>query len=157
MRKQIIAPVQNDSHSPDREWLPLDQIATVEITSEDAAHPIEAALLGDKSGGWRAAEAGKQLLRLHFDIPQRLHHIHLRFVETEVQRTQEFVLRYSLDGGHSYQELLRQQWNFSPSGSTSEVEEYDLDLPEVTILEVAITPDISNKNVQASLAELRLA
>ena len=45
MRKRIIAPVQKGTASPDENWLNLDGLAEVEITSEDAAHKIEFALL----------------------------------------------------------------------------------------------------------------
>ena len=79
------------------------------------------------------------------------------FDENEQERTQEFVLRWSPDGGQSYQEILRQQFNFSPPGATREVEDYDIDLDGVTALELKIVPDISGGSARASLAELRLA
>ncbi|PQP34590.1 carbohydrate-binding protein, partial [Desulfobacteraceae bacterium SEEP-SAG9] len=44
MRKRIITPVQQETASPDLEWLNMEGLAEVEITSEDAAHPIESAL-----------------------------------------------------------------------------------------------------------------
>ena len=49
MRKRIIAPVQHDQG-----WLNVEGLAEVEITSEDAAHPIESALLPGRASGWRA-------------------------------------------------------------------------------------------------------
>lgn len=70
---------------------------------------------------------------------------------------QEYVLRWSKDSGQSYQEIIRQQWNFSPEGATSEIEDYRMELPAVTILELCINPDISGKNAFASIKELRLA
>jgi hypothetical protein len=45
MRKRIITSVQQETSPPELEWLDLDMLAEVEITSEDAAHPIESALL----------------------------------------------------------------------------------------------------------------
>jgi hypothetical protein len=156
MRKQIISPTQPESAVSDEQWLPLEQLALVEISSEAAAHPVESALLPSIGEGWRAADPGAQLLRLRFDTPQRLQRIRLRCVETAMERTQEFVLRYSRDNGQSWQEIVRQQWTFSPQGSTRELEEYHVDLADVTTLELAITPDISGGNAHASLAELRL-
>ena len=41
MRKRTITPAQPETTSPDDEWLDLETLADVEITSEDAAHPIE--------------------------------------------------------------------------------------------------------------------
>jgi hypothetical protein len=79
------------------------------------------------------------------------------FYEAELERTQEFVLRWSPDDGQSYREILRQQYNFSPPGAAREVEDYDIDLEGVTALELRIVPDISGGSARASLAQLRLA
>ena len=37
MRKRIIAPVQQETTSPDQDWLNVEDLVEVEITSEDAA------------------------------------------------------------------------------------------------------------------------
>ena len=37
---------------------------------------------------------------------------------------------------------MRQQWNFSPTGSTTEIEHYVVDLDAVSVLELAIRPDL---------------
>jgi len=157
MRKRIITPVQQETLSPDQDWLNMEGLAEVEITSEDAAHPIESALLPGRASGWRAAEPGKQTIRLLFAYPQRLRRIWLKFVETRTERTQEYVLRWSPDGGQSFREIVRQQWNFSPQGATSETEDHHVELPAVTVLELSIIPDTSGGNTFASLAQLRLA
>ena len=157
MRKRIITPVQQKTESSDLEWLNMEGLAEVEITSEDAAHPIESALLPVRASGWRAAGPGKQTIRLLFDYPQRLQRIWLNFLEPNTERTQEYVLRWSSDGGQSFREIVRQQWNFSPQGATSETEDLHVELPAVTVLELTIIPDISGGNAVASLAQLRLA
>ena len=157
MRKRIIAAVQHETGSPDQGWLNLEGLAEVEITSEDASHPIESALLPSRASGWRAAGPGKQMIRLLFLRPQRLRRIWLNFVEPITERTQEYVLRWSPDGGQSFREIVRQQWNFSPQGTTCETEDHRVELPAVTVLELSIIPDISGGNAFASLAELRIA
>ena len=157
MRKKIINPIKQQNESSDWNWLDLEKLAEVEITSEDDACPIEAALLPGKVSGWRAAGPGKQTIRILFDSPQRLQLIRLSFDEPNIERTQEYVLRWSADGGKSYQEIVRQQWNFSPQGATSEAEDYQVELPAVTVLELSINPDISGKNAVASLQQLLLA
>jgi hypothetical protein len=81
----------------------------------------------------------------------------LVFEETENQRTQEFVLRWSPDHGHSFREIVRQQWNFSPPGTIRETEDYTVNLSDVTVLELRILPDQSGGTARASLASLRLA
>jgi len=107
--------------------------------------------------GWRAAAPGTQTIRLIFDQPQRLTRIALVFEETAIKRTQEFVLRWSPDGGRSFREIVRQQWNFSPPDTVREVEEYQVELSDVTALELIIVPNNSGGAARASLKNLRLS
>ena len=157
MRKRIISPARQEIPSPDAAWLHLEQLATIELTSEAADYPIEAALAPGATSGWRAAESGEQTIRIIFDQPQQLRRIRLLFVETESARTQEFALRASVDGGNTFREIVRQQWNFSSPGATPEVEDYRVELDGVTTLELIITPDKSGGAARASLRQLRLA
>jgi hypothetical protein len=157
MRKRIIGHGPREVEAPEPGWLDLDLLAQAEITSEDADYPIESALIQGTGQGWRAAEPGEQTIRLLFDEPLSLRRVHLMFHEGEQERTQEFVLRWSPDGGQTYREILRQQYNFSPPGETREVENYEVDLDRVTVLELKIVPDISGGSARASLAQLRLA
>jgi hypothetical protein len=156
MRKRFIS-LQSSSPSDSATWLPIEQIASVEVTSEDVSYPIENALLPSAETGWRAARPGEQTIRLIFDEPQQLRRIYLVFSETEVERSQEFVLRWSSDDGQTFHDIVRQQWNFSPPGSTQETEDYPVALTGVTQRELKIMPDRSGGNVCASLAQLRLA
>jgi hypothetical protein len=155
MRKRVINSIQ-ETASPDRAWLNVEGIAEVEVTSEDAAYPIESALLPGLASGWRAAGPGKQTIRLLFSQPQPLRRICLNFVEPRAERTQEYVLRWSADDGQSFREIARQQWNFSPQGAPSETEVHRVELPAVTVLELSIIPDIRGGSAVASLAQLRL-
>lgn len=157
MRKHIIAPAPGETTPSVSQWLNLEQIAEVEITSEDPASPVEAALLSGACSGWRAAGPGRQTIRLLFTVPQSLRLIRLRFIESEVERTQEYVLRWSTDGGRTYREITRQQWNFSPGYATCETEDHQVELSEVSVLELSIIPDISGGEAIASLARLQLA
>jgi hypothetical protein len=156
MRKRIIDDIQEVSPT-DQGWLDLDRLAQVEITSEDAAHPFESALLPGTGPGWQAARPGEQTIRLLFDAPMRLSRIRLQFDEEQHVRTQEFALRWLPDGEQSYRELLRQQYNFSPPATTREVEAYTVNLEGVMALELSIVPDISGGEARASLAGLQLA
>ena len=157
MRKRIISQSSKEPSSADQYWLDLESLARVEITSEDAGHPIDSALTTGSGPGWMAAEAGEQTIRLFFDEPQALRQIHLVFEEENRERTQEFLLRWSGDGGRSYWQIVRQQYTFNPSGATREVEDYAIKLHGVTALELKIVPDISRGDARASLALLRLA
>jgi len=155
MRKRIITLTPNPT--TDRPWLDLERTASVEITSEDNAFPIESALSQEGGYGWRAAGPGVQTIRLVFDQPQSLRRISLVFVEKEIQRTQEFTLRWSPDRGKTFHEIGRQQWNFSSPNAARETENYAVELANVTLLDLTIEPDKENGQPRASLLSLRLA
>jgi len=157
MFKRIIGQDTRDASLGNQDWLNVDALAQVEVTSEDPAHPIESGLLPGSDAGWRAAQPGPQIVRLVFNQPQKIRRMHVVFHEHELERTQQFVLRWSSDGGQSYREIVRQQYNFSPPATTSEREDYSVDLDGVTALELNIVPDISGGSARASLAQLRLA
>jgi hypothetical protein len=157
MRKRIIGLDPGEAAAAEPGWLDLEHLGQVEITSEDVGHSIESALLPRMGPGWRASQPGEQTIRLRFDAPLRIKRIRLVFHEDEQERTQEFVLRWSPDGGQSYREIVRQQYNFSPPGAARELEDYDVDFDGVTALELRIVPDISGGSARATLAQLRLA
>ena len=162
MRKHPISSTPLSSTPPsvspsDQAWLDVERIASVEVTSEESGYPIESALLGAENRGWRAANPGTQTIRLIFDEPQNIKRICLVFEDSENTRTQEFVLRWSPDSGHSFREIVRQQWNFSSPDSAREIEDYTVALSGVTVLELIIVPDKSGGAARASLESLRLA
>jgi hypothetical protein len=101
-------------------WLDIGSRCSVEVTSQENGYPIEAALQSEAGFGWRAAASGAQTIRLIFADLQKLQRIWLMFEELENSRTQEFVLR-SRSGDGNFQEIVRQQWNFSPNGSVREI------------------------------------
>ena len=155
MRKSVLeAPRAQTSSRPEVNWLDVEKLASVQVTSEDPAYPIESVF--SNSGGWRAVQEGEQLIRLIFDQPQTIHRICLRFLETEVARTQQFVLRFSGPAG-PFREIVRQQWNFSPDGSTEELEDYRVELSDVSALELTIHPEITAGKAIATLASWRMA
>jgi hypothetical protein len=157
MRKRVINQTTQADSPLDQQWLDVEHLAQVEVSSEDATHPIESALLPTGGPGWRAAQPGQQIVRLVFDDPQRVRRMRLVFHEEEQARTQQFVLRWSSDRGRSYREIVRQQYNFSPPGTTRECENYNVELDALTTLELTIVPDIGGVPARASLAEFRLA
>ena len=157
MRKRLITPIQESVRPRGEGWLNVEQAAVLEITSEDRDYPVESAFASEDAQGWRAAEAGTQTIRLVFDQPQSLKRISVVFEEKEIGRTQEFVLRWSADGGNSFREIVRQQWNFSPPETIREVEEYQVELASVTVLELIIVPNVSGGSNRASLKSLRLS
>jgi hypothetical protein len=158
MRKIVVS--QNVNGQPESDaWLELEKIASVEISSEDPAFPIEHALGKTPTTGWRASAPGPQRIRILFDQPQTIRRIQLHFVDRASERSQEFWMLALVDS--ELREIARQQWNFSPNGATEEIEDLKVELNGVTALELRIDPDRSHDPTQsqhiASLASLRLA
>ena len=153
MRKLMVNRDTQNVSATNQNWLDLEPLAQVEITSEDVGHPIESALIPDRGPGWQAAQLGKQTIRLVFDEPISIGR--LRFDEREHGRTQEFVLQW-LSQSQSLREIVRQQYTFSPPDTNQEIEDYSVKLSGVIALELQIVPDISG-GAHASLAEMRLA
>ena len=157
MRKQTINS-GSEGVSPSAEvWLDIEHLVKVDITSESAEHPIESALIPDHGPGWRAAQPGKQKIRLIFDQPASIVRILLRFEEKEQGRTQEFGLFWLSEGLQSRREIVRQQYTFSPPATNQEIEDYSVKLNGVVALELEIVPDISGGGAYASLAQMRIA
>lgn len=155
MQKETVAHVAEPPNAPNGSWLDLESHARVRLTSEDAAQPIESALQDGLGKGWKAAQPGVQTIWVDFNAPQSISEIHLRF-EAKEHRTQEFVLLASSDKGQSYREIVRQQFNFSPGSTQTEVENYFPDLAGVTDLKLTIIPDISGGNTRATLRAFRI-
>jgi hypothetical protein len=157
MRKTRLSPIGNSSAVPGHDWLDLEHAARVEVSSEAEGYPVEGALLKDVQVGWRASEPGIQTIRLLFDNPQTIRVIRLVFQEKEFARTQEFVLRWLPQKTHTWKDVVRQQWSFSPPITENECEEYKVDLPLATGLELSVRPDISGGETRASLESLKLS
>jgi len=159
MRKSIVSPSAAQQTPISDLWRDLERIARVEISSEDEQFPIEHALGKKVTTGWKAATTGPQLIRLHFDEPLNIKRLQLDFVDKAAERSQEFAVYAG--SGAELKEVVRQQWSFSPNGSTEEVEDYTVNLSGITTLEVRIDPDRSHDPKQsqhyASLLSLKLA
>jgi len=157
MRKRIVGRhhAQQGDQS-DKGWLDLQQVATVEVTSEDPSFPIEYAFGSNDGPGWRASQGGEQQVRIIFDRPVSVSRMELRFDETGCERTQEFTLRWSSESGGPATDIVRQQWNFSPTGSSTEIEHYVVDLDAVSVLELAIRPDLRRPEAVATLTSWRV-
>jgi hypothetical protein len=156
MRKRIISAEAQQVPDTTHSWLDIEQLAHVEISSEDSDAPIESAINDATDKCWRASAPGEQVIRLLFDEPQTLRFIRLLFIEEARSRTQEFVLKWSPDAGMSWRDIARQQYNFSPPDTVRELEDYRVELDGVSALELRIVPEISGGDARASLAQLRI-
>jgi len=134
-------------------------LATVGVTSEATDYPIDHAFDSHRGPGgsrWIAGAPGPQRLLLTFDAPQTLRRLRLEVEEHEVSRTQDLQVAISRDGGHTYQTLLRQEYTFSPPGTTFECEEWAIPVEGVTHLQLVITPDKGGAPCYATLTTLAL-
>ena len=158
LRKQIIrAPASTPAPTPGE--IDIAAVATVLVTSEAPEHPVDHAFDAHRGPGgsrWVAGEPGEQTLILAFDAPQTIRRVALEVEEPEVARTQELQLAVSTDGGRTYRELLRQEYNFSPPGTTFEREDWAVPAEGVTHLRLVIRPDKGGKPCRATITSLIL-
>jgi hypothetical protein len=157
MRKKILPITCPVTSMP--EELDVAAIASVLLTSEMAGYPIENVFdtrRGPGGSRWVAETIGEQTLILAFDSPQKIQQVNLEVEENQENRTQELQLAISHDGGRTYRELVRQEYNFAPPGTTFEREEWMVNAEEVTHLRLWIKPDKGNRPCRASLTALSL-
>lgn len=165
MRKSVVGMADSGARSPGLdgvaggEWIDLEELAEVEVSSEDDLFPIEHALAQRVTTGWRASMAGPQVIRLIFDEPLQVRRIQVHVVERAAERSQEFAV-YAGANRAEMREVVRQQFTFSPGGSTEEIEDYAVSLDGVRIMELRIDPDRVNEMAKsvnyASLMALRV-
>jgi hypothetical protein len=133
--------------------------ATVLVTSELLDHPIDFICDGQRGPGstrWIAEQPGDQTVVLAFDAPQTLHAVSLEVEENDVNRTQEITLATSQDKGQTYREMLRQEYNFSPPGTTFQHERWRVPAEGITNLRLWIRPDKGGKPSRATITSLVL-
>lgn len=158
MRKQILKS-NGAKPAPFPGELDVALLATLAVTSESADHPVENIFDNRRGPGgsrWVAGTPGEQTLLLAFDAPQNIRQVSLEVEEMWDSRTQELQLAVSQDGGNTYRELLRQEFNFAPPGTTFEREEWVIAAEQVTHLRLCIKPDKGNRPCRASLTTLSL-
>src|SRR5438093_6422075 len=134
-------------------------VATVFVTSEDPDHPIDYAFDGRRGpdgSRWIAGNVGEQTLILAFDAPQTIYKVVVDIDEPDVARTQEIDLSISDDGGQTYREILRQEYNFSPPNTTREHEEWSINADPISHLRLRIKPDKGANIGRATLTTLAI-
>lgn len=142
-----------------RTEISIPDSATVLVTSEMPDHPIDYICDGRSGPGstrWIADEEGDQTVVVSFDAARDLHKVRLEVEEPDISRTQELALAVSYDRGQTYREVLRQEYNFSPPGTTFEREEWRVPAQGVTNVWLWIRPDKGGKPCRASITSLAL-
>src|SRR5262245_32426215 len=158
LRKQIVPKRAGEPASQEGE-IRIADVATVQVTSEQDNHPIDHAFdqrRGPGGSRWSADAPGEQAVTLMFDGPQAIRQVGVEVEELEVGRTQELWVSVSSDGGRTYRELVRQEFTFSPPGTTFERERWTVPPGAVTHLRVDIKPDKGGRIGCATLTSLTL-
>jgi hypothetical protein len=148
IRKKMIS----ETERLDEGWRDLSQCAAFEATSEEVGSPLE---LSPDASKWIAATPGEQVIRITFDEPQKISKIFLLFEETANARSQEFVLSWQRVGQPQWQEIVRQQFDFSPPATTVERENFKVSLERASAVQLLIIPERSGGG-HASLSQLRI-
>jgi hypothetical protein len=159
LRKQLVSRHATEPAFFEGE-ISIADVATVQVTSEEASHPIDNAFDHSRGPGgsrWIADEPGMQTVILVFDSPQTIRKIGLEIEELAESRTQELSVSISSDGGRTYRELVRQEFNFSPPSTTFERERWSTSAGAVTHLRLEIKPDKGGRVGRATLTSLALA
>lgn len=159
LRKQILGPAATQKAADAPALLDVSALARVLVSSEDRDHPVDLAFDGRGGPGatrWIAGETGEQTLIVAFDRPQAVRAIQLEVEEPEVARTQELQVAVSCDGGNSYREIVRQEYTFSPPGTSFERERWAAETADVTHVRVVIRPDKGGAPRRATLTTLAI-
>jgi F5/8 type C domain len=151
---------EQSSKPPERSGeIDIASHATLVYSSEDPDHPLE--YLIDRHcgrGGTRWASArlnSTERIVLEFDHFQRVSGLVYEVEECGEERTQEVRVSVSSDHGRTYNQVLVQEYTFSPQGATFQHEELRLELPAITHLSLTIVPNKSGSGL-ATLTSLRL-
>lgn len=143
----------------DTSELNITASACIVVTSESRDHPVQNAFDGHRGPGgseWIAEGPGEQAIVLVFDSPQTIRRILFEVEEEELARSQEVRLLISRNNGSTFDDLLRQGFNFSPPGTVFEREQWEVDIQEVTDFQVRIVPDTQGRSCRARLTALAL-
>jgi hypothetical protein len=156
MLRKLILNDRSAAGAPRTDVKDIPALATVLVTSEAPEHPVDH--LFDTSGGpggtrWIAGADGEQTVVLAFDAPQSIRAIGIEAEEPSASRTNVLTVSLSADGGRTYQERIRQEFNFSP-GTTFEREEWTVPAERISHVRVVIRPDKGNAPHRATLTSL---
>jgi hypothetical protein len=138
------------NESTDAGWLDLAAVADVTVVVGGRREPRVPGL-------WTTDRPGEQTIEIRFHDRTTVRRLRVVSSEVEQSRTQQMTIWASLRGGERHREVVRQQFNFSPNGATEEVEEYALQLEDVSTIQVRVVPSIDGRPAVARVDDLRVA
>ena len=133
----------------DDRWLDLEALADVTIT-------VGGERVARSPHGWSADRPGEQMIEIRFRHSTSVSRLRVVSWEVDQSRTQEMTIWACLRRGEGHREVLRHRFTFRP-GATAQVEEYALQLTEVSALQLRIVPCIDGRRAVARVSELRVA
>lgn len=66
-------------------------------------------------------------------------------------------IAWSTGSTSALKQLIQQQWNFSPTGSIIQIEDYEVDLNSVRMLQLIVSPEINSGPAVATLVSWHIA
>jgi hypothetical protein len=158
IRKRLL-PQSTPEHSAAPGEIDLKTAATISYSSEAPGHPIDSVIdgsTGQDGTRWVSARPNStETVLIEFDQPQSVSRIIYEVVERENARTQEVRIDASQDLGHTYRQILVQEYSFSPTGAVFEREDLRFELREVSHLRFSIVPN-KNGSGLATLSSVRV-
>lgn len=161
LRKKLLESEPAVHMQPAGHIINLPREAEILMSSESPEQPVENIVDGTSGPGssqWVAQCEGPQTLVFKFDRPHHVRGIVLEIEERESERTQELSLEAAFsDHETRFTEILRQEYNFSPAGSTFERETWVVDLPGATAIRLNIKPHKGGGTARARLNYIAFA
>jgi hypothetical protein len=134
-----------------RRWVDLDGAADVTIVAGGRRTPRSSTKV------WTTECSGEQTIEIRFHRPTPVRRVRLVSTEYRQSRTQETTVWASLQRGERHREIVRRQFRFSPSGATEDIEEYVVELEQVSAIHVRLVPSVDGQSAVARVSELHVA
>jgi hypothetical protein len=139
-----------DFDSDDIQWLDPDVVAEVTLVCDGRR-------TARSRGVWSSDSPGEQMIEMRFHEPMSVSLLRIICSEPQQSRTQEMTVWASLHRGEQHREVVRQQFNFSPYGATEEIEQFVVELDDVSAIQLRIVPSIDGRRAVARVDGLWLA
>jgi hypothetical protein len=136
--------------SDDIHWLDPDVVAEVTLVCGGRR-------ISRPRGIWSSDSPGEQMIEMRFHEPMSISMLRIISSELQQSRTQEMTVWASLHRGEQHREVVRQQFNFSPFGATEEIEQFVVELDDVSAIQLRIVPSIDGRRAVARVNGLWLA
>ncbi len=143
MSRGTSRPIVRGAGGPPKGSLDLAWLASVEISSEQTAFPIDNVFDSKRGPGgscWVAASAGEQLVVIRFRAPQDVGRVEIECEERADTRTQQIALELECNEGVTRFGPAPQTLAFAPYGPSFHRASWKLVARAVEAIRIRITP-----------------